>query len=107
MGRLGPKDRNALLLHHFEGKELAEVAMALGLSPAAARKRLSRALEKLRRHFSRRGLTLSSEVLGGVVAGNVVAAMPPGFASIVAASSLAGLSTTTVTALTVIKTVHP
>ena len=62
------------------------------------------ALEKLRRHFSRHGLTLSSAALAGVLAENALAAMPPGFASIVAASSLAGLSTTTVTTVTVMKT---
>src|SRR5882724_30658 len=45
---LGHKDRNALLLRFFEQKNLAEVGHALGISEDGARKRLGRALEKLR-----------------------------------------------------------
>jgi RNA polymerase sigma factor (sigma-70 family) len=49
MGRLGAKDRDAVLLRYFERKELRAVVDALGTSEEAARKRVGRALDTLRR----------------------------------------------------------
>jgi RNA polymerase sigma factor (sigma-70 family) len=45
MVRLGPADRDALVLRFFEGKSLKEVSAVLGVSEAAAKMRLSRALK--------------------------------------------------------------
>src|SRR6266851_5113510 len=60
MSRLGAKDRDAVLLRYFERKELRVVGDALGTSEAAARKRVSRALERLRRYLTARGVSLSA-----------------------------------------------
>src|ERR1017187_2617283 len=57
MGRLGEKDRNAIVLRFFENKNLSEVGAALGASEDAAKMRVNRALEKLRKIFSKRGVT--------------------------------------------------
>src|SRR5664280_3275183 len=62
MGRLGEADRNAIVLRFFENKTAQEVAATLKLNVAAVRKRVSRALEKLRKYFVRRGVTLSAAV---------------------------------------------
>ncbi len=51
MGRLGEKDRNAVVLRFFENKNLDEVGAALGASEDAAKMRVNRALEKLRKIF--------------------------------------------------------
>ena len=51
MGRLGESDRNAVVLRLFENKTAQEVATTLKLNEGAARKRVSRALEKLRKYF--------------------------------------------------------
>src|SRR6185312_10807267 len=56
MGRLGETDRNAVVLRFFENKTAAEVASALNLTEAAAHKRTSRAVDKLRRFFSQHGV---------------------------------------------------
>jgi RNA polymerase sigma factor (sigma-70 family) len=48
LARLGETDRHALLLRFFERKTLTEVGAALGLSEEASRKRVDRALYKLR-----------------------------------------------------------
>ena len=48
IGRLPPNDREALLLVAWEGLSPAELSVALGCSPAAARARLHRARSRLR-----------------------------------------------------------
>lgn len=75
---LPARDRNALLLRYFEGKNLAETGQALGLTDDAAQKRVSRATEKLRAYFARRGVTTGSAALATILATNAVRAAPLG-----------------------------
>jgi RNA polymerase sigma factor (sigma-70 family) len=56
LGQLGETDRQAVLLRFFENKSLAEVGNFLGTGEDTARKRVSRALEKLHRFFLKRGV---------------------------------------------------
>jgi RNA polymerase sigma factor (sigma-70 family) len=95
--RLPESDRLAVLLRFFEQKPLREVGLALGVEEEAARKRISRALERLRRWFARRGVTCSTEALAGFVSINAVQAAPVGLAGTVAplALSAAGHAATT------------
>ncbi len=58
--KLGQKDHDALVLRFFENKNFAEVGAALGASEDAAKMRVNRALEKLRKFFTKRGVTLST-----------------------------------------------
>ena len=44
------------MLRFFENKNFAEVGAALGASEDAAKKRVNRALEKLRKFFTKRGV---------------------------------------------------
>ena len=48
LDRLSEVDREILVLRHYEGLPLKEIARRLGLSPGAVYTRLFRALEKLR-----------------------------------------------------------
>src|ERR1700733_8750457 len=57
LATLGETDRQAVLLRFFENKSLAEVGNYLGAGEDTARKRVSRALEKLHRYFSKRGVS--------------------------------------------------
>ena len=89
MGQLGETDRNAVVLRYFENKTAAEAAATLKLTEAAAHKRTNRALEKLRKFFSKRGVALSVTAVAGVVSANSVQAAPAGLAktvSVVAAT---------------------
>src|SRR4029078_6610458 len=52
---LGETDRNAVLLRFFNEKSFRETGVALGASEEAAKKRVTRALEKLRTFFASRG----------------------------------------------------
>ena len=51
MAGLNETDRHAVVLRFFDGKSLREVGAALGANEDAAKKRVSRALEKLRSLF--------------------------------------------------------
>jgi hypothetical protein len=89
LARLNETDRRAVLLRHFEGRTLAETGAALALTEDAARKRVARALDKLRKFLSKRGVTLTATVLAGAVAANSVQAAPAALAKTISAVALA------------------
>jgi RNA polymerase sigma factor (sigma-70 family) len=89
MGGLGKTDRNAVVMRFFENKTAAEVAAALKLTEAAAHKRVNRALEKLRKFFTKRGVTLSSVAIAGAISANSVQAAPVALAKSVTAVAIA------------------
>jgi RNA polymerase sigma factor (sigma-70 family) len=89
MGRLGEKDRNAIVLRFFENKNLREVGQALGASEDAAKMRVNRALEKLRKFFTKRGVALSGAVIAGAVSANSVQAAPVALAKAISVVAVA------------------
>lgn len=54
--KLKTDDRDAILLRFYQKKSMAEIGLALGCSEDAAKKRISRALERLREMMHRRGI---------------------------------------------------
>lgn len=88
MGRLGQADRDAVILRFMEGKSLEEVGEALGLSEEAARKRVHRAIEKLRTIFGRRGVTTTSGLLVTALSASAVPTAPAGLAASIAATAI-------------------
>jgi RNA polymerase sigma factor (sigma-70 family) len=103
MHELAESERNAVLLRYFEGRQLNEVGARLGLSEDAARKRVGRALEKLRGFLARRGVISSTAALSAVFAANAVSAAPAGLAVHIAGAAVATAATTAGTTLTVLK----
>jgi RNA polymerase sigma factor (sigma-70 family) len=103
---LDDTDRAAVLLRYFENKSLREVGAALGTSDDAAQKRVSRAIERLRDFFSKRGVTVGAGGLVVVISANAVQAAPAGLAvTISTATTLAGTTFATTATATTIKTV--
>ncbi len=90
MGRLGEKDRNAIVLRFFENKTPQEVAAALNLNEVTARKRVSRALEKLRTFFAKRGVVIPVAVLTTAISANSVQAAPVGLAATISVTAAKG-----------------
>jgi RNA polymerase sigma factor (sigma-70 family) len=86
---LNEKDRRAILLRFYEGKNLREIGDALGAGEAAAEKRVSRAVEKLRAYFSKRGVSSTSAMIAGTISGASVQAAPIGLAKTVSAVAIA------------------
>src|ERR1039458_3826732 len=103
MGRLGEQDRNAIVLRFFENKTAPEVAASLKLNEAAAHKRVSRALDKLRQFFTRRGVVLPAMVLTTAIATNSVQAAPAALAKSVTAVAVAKGAAASGSTLTLIK----
>jgi RNA polymerase sigma factor (sigma-70 family) len=103
MGRLGEKDRNAIVLRFFENKTLGEVGAVLGASEDAAKMRVSRALEKLRKFFAARGVALSAAAIAGAVSANSVQAAPMALAKTISAVAVAKGAAVSGSTLTLVK----
>ncbi len=102
MTQLGEKDRALLALRFFENKSGAETAAALGIQEWAVHKRTTRAVEKLRTFFARRGVSVSAGVLIAAVSANSLQAAPAGLAATVTAAAAKGAAAGSST-LTLIK----
>jgi uncharacterized protein (TIGR03435 family) len=90
ISKLGERDRNAILLRYFENKSAREMAAALRVDEPAAQKRVTRAVEKLRAFFAKRGVTLTAAAIAGAVSANSVQAAPVGLAATVTAAAAKG-----------------
>ena len=103
MGRLGETDRNAVVLRFFENKTAAEVAAALKLTEAAAHKRTSRALDKLRKFFSKQGVSSTTAIIAGTISGHSVHIAPAALAKTATVAALAKGATASGSILTLVK----
>ena len=88
MAGLGEKDRALLALRYFSNKSGTETAALLGIKEWAVHKRTSRALEKLRKFFSRRGLVLTTATIATAISVNSVQAAPALLAKSVSAVAI-------------------
>ncbi|BDI30010.1 hypothetical protein CCAX7_20610 [Capsulimonas corticalis] len=69
-------DRDAVLLRFFEGCTLSEVGSQLGVSEEGARKRVDRALDKMRGYFTRHGIAAPSAALALLLSAHAAKAVP-------------------------------
>ncbi len=91
LDRLGARDREIILLRFYEKKTHEQIAALLHISGAAAQKRLSRALERLRDSVARRRgvksalvVTLTAGAFGSVLHSHAVGAVSPAIVSSIA-----------------------
>ena len=106
MSALDETDRAAVLLRYFENKSLREVGQTLGTSDDAMQKRVSRAVERLREFFAKRGVTVGASGLVVVISANAVQAAPVGLAvTISTAATLIGTTIATTATATAVKTI--
>jgi RNA polymerase sigma factor (sigma-70 family) len=106
MDALDDTDRTAVLLRYFENKTLREVGTTLGTSDDAAQKRVSRAVDRLREFFAKRGVTAGASGLVVVISANAVQAAPVGLAvTISTAAALAGTTIATTAIATATKAI--
>jgi RNA polymerase sigma factor (sigma-70 family) len=87
MEQLGRGDHDAIVLRFFRGLHFREVGAALGVGEDAAKMRVNRALEKLRRFFAKRGVVSSTTMIAEAMSTYSVQAAPAALAN-----SLAGLA---------------
>jgi RNA polymerase sigma factor (sigma-70 family) len=74
--QLNETDRLAVLLRFFQNQSTSELASVLGVSEPAAKMRVTRALEKLRIFFGKRGVACSSVVIASLLSQRAVQAAP-------------------------------
>ena len=103
MEQLGQKDHDAVVLRFFEGRNFREVGAALGASEDAAKMRVNRALEKLRKFFTKRGVSSTAAIIAGSISANSVQAAPAALAKSVTAVAVAKGAAASGLTLTVIK----
>src|SRR5688572_12175349 len=103
INELGSDDRDAIMLRFFEQKDFRSVGEALGSNEEAARKRVSRALEKLHGLLTRRGVVLSTTALTATLTTHVVSAAPAGLAVSISTAAVASAAAGSGTALTLIQ----
>ena len=90
MHELPESDRDAVLLRYFEGRGFGEVGSRLGVSEDAARMRVDRALEKLRKLLGKRGVVSTSSALATMLVHPSLTAAPAGLAATVAGTAIGG-----------------
>jgi RNA polymerase sigma factor (sigma-70 family) len=78
---LGETDRNAVVLRFHQGKSLREIGEVIGINEEAAKKRVARALDKLRSFFARRGCALGTGVIATTLAAHAIEAAPAGLSA--------------------------
>jgi RNA polymerase sigma factor (sigma-70 family) len=88
IAQLGGRDREAVLLRFYQGQSHQEIGQALGITEDAAKMRLSRAVEKLRRFFAKRGAAMPMAGFTTLLVAHAVEAAPAGLGTAVAASCM-------------------
>ena len=102
MDSLPERDRAPLVLRYFENRSWREVATLMQVTEDAAQKRATRALEKLRKLFAKRGVSLTVPIIAGAVSANSVKAAPAGMAKAISAVTTAK-GTAALTSTTLVK----
>lgn len=88
MDKLGEQDRTVILLRYFNNQAFAQIGNTFDLSEDAARKRVDRALERLRGLLAKRGVTSTAAALGVMLTSQAASAAPTGLAQTIASSAL-------------------
>jgi len=101
MDHLGTGDREALLMRYFEGRPYSDVSARLGLTNEAARKRVDRAVGRLRKLLAKRGIASTGTAVAALMEANAVAAAPSSLAALVSGTAVASKGGATATALKV------
>ena len=76
LAALKAADRDSILLRFFQGMSFVEIGASLGLSEDAARKRVARALEKMRRFFGKEEVYLPGAALAGLLTAHAAQTAP-------------------------------
>lgn len=103
MAKLNENDRHAVVLRFFDQKSMKEVGSAMGATEDAAKKRVTRALEKLRKYFSKHGVGSTTAIIANAISANSVQIAPMSLAKATVAVAVAKNSAVGGSTLTLIK----
>jgi len=102
MHELSDADREMILMRYFENRRLGEIGRQLSISEDAVRKRLDRALDKLRSFLQKRGIKTAAS-LPIVISTHAVQVAPVGLAATLSAGVMTA-SPVTIATTTLAKT---
>src|SRR5882724_2544789 len=102
MGQLGDDDRAAVVLRFFEKKSFQEVGAAFGTTENAAKKRVGRALEKLRQFLAKRGVVSTSAIIANGISAHSIHGAPAALAKSVTAIAIVKGAAASASTLTLI-----
>lgn len=91
LSTLSSGDRDALVLRYFEGQDYRKLGGSLGTSEEAARKRVSRAIQKLAEALQKRGIPVGAASLGTTMASLGATPVPASVVSQVTAQALSAV----------------
>lgn len=100
MAELSDEDRDALVLRYFANRGLKEVGAELGISEDAARKRVVRALERLRTVMEHRCISITTVLLATKLTASIVA-VPAGLGAKISAAAFSTVTAATLTKATI------
>lgn len=101
LDRLADKDQKIIVQRFYQGKKFREIAAANGQTEGACKKRVERALQKLSRMLSARGVTLSATVVASTLGTEMARSAPAQTAAALVPEALAASSTVpTITLIT-------
>jgi RNA polymerase sigma factor (sigma-70 family) len=78
VAKLKAADRQVVLMRYYQRRSVADVAAALKITEAAARKRLTRAVDKLRERLGAKGIVIPVVALGALLTTETTHAAPAG-----------------------------
>ena len=103
LAQLSPADRDGIVLRFLQQRSFREVADTLRISEDAAKKRVTRALEKLRSKIASRSITVSSVALAAVLGNKSFATVPTALESLCLSNALGNGPLTSSTVETLLK----
>jgi len=95
LAKLGQADREVVLLRYLKGMRLDEVAKTMGVTTAAAQKRVSRAIHKLRAELADCAPALSGGMLVTMLTNQAMQVAPAHLAAAVTEGTLGGAAAVT------------
>jgi RNA polymerase sigma factor (sigma-70 family) len=90
MEALSESERSAVLLRFFKNHSFAEIGALLSVSEDAARKRVVRALEKVRRFLARQGITSTATAIAVAMLNQPAVCAPTGLGIMVTHAAIGG-----------------
>jgi RNA polymerase sigma factor (sigma-70 family) len=85
LDELNPVDRDAAVLRYLKKMDLRAVGQSLGITEAAAQKRVGRAVDRLRSSLAKRGIKVGAPSLVLSVTGHAIHSAPAGLAAAITA----------------------
>lgn len=103
VANLNEQDRRAIVMRFYEGKNLHDVGTALAINEEAAKKRVSRALDKLQNYFCKRGIHSTADTIAETISVNSIQTAPALLAKTAATVAIAHGANASTSILTLTK----